>query len=53
MSAQQHPSATAWILAIVVIAVIATVAVYIRRRSALDRAATEGPELGLDAESTR
>jgi len=43
----------AWILAIVVIAAVATVAVYIRRRSALDRAATEGPELVLDAESTR
>jgi hypothetical protein len=43
----------AWILAIVLIAAVATVAVYIRRRSALDRAATEGPELVLDAESTR
>ena len=37
----------AWILAIVLIAVIATATVYVRRRSALDRAATEGPELVL------
>jgi amino acid transporter len=42
----------AWILAIVLIAVIATVIVYVRRRSALDRAATEGPELVLADDTT-
>ena len=43
----------AWILGIVLIAVIATAIVYVRRRSALDRAATEGPELILAADSSR
>jgi amino acid transporter len=43
----------AWILAIVLIAVIATAIAYVRRRAALDRAATEGPELVLAADSTR
>jgi amino acid transporter len=43
----------AWILAIVAIAVVATAIAYVRRRPALDRAATEGPELVLDADSTR
>jgi len=41
----------AWILAIVLIAVVATAIVYVRRRSALDRAATEGPELVLADDS--
>jgi len=43
----------AWILGIVLIAVIATAIVYVRRRSALDRAATEGPELILAPDSSR
>jgi len=43
----------AWILAIAAIAVIATAIVYVRRRSALDRAATEGPELILAADNSR
>jgi amino acid transporter len=42
----------AWILGIVLIAVIATGIAYVRRRSALDRAATAGPELVL-AEDAR
>jgi amino acid transporter len=40
----------AWILAIVVIAALATAFTYVRRRSALERAATEGPELVLAAD---
>jgi amino acid transporter len=43
----------AWILAIVLIAVTATAIAYVRRRSALDRAATEGPELILAADNSR
>jgi amino acid transporter len=42
----------AWILGIVLVAVIATAIAYVRRRSALDRAATAGPELLL-AEDAR
>jgi amino acid transporter len=43
----------AWILAIVVIALVATAIAYFRRRSALDRAATTGPELVLADEDAR
>jgi amino acid transporter len=43
----------AWILAIVVVALVATAIAYFRRRSALDRAATTGPELVLADEDAR
>ena len=38
----------AWILAIVVVAAIATAIVYVRRPDALNRAATAGPELVVE-----
>ena len=38
----------AWILAIVVVAAIATAVVYVRRPDALNRAATAGPELVVE-----